>query len=214
MTTPEPSIKQAKVLVAEGKDECELALAVLASLKLTDVQVIDGKGKDNLKSRIKQAFKEPAFPDVTHFAIFLDADGSYQDCFKSIAHLFNERKLPFPEQGKLSSEKDGFRTSIWISPDNASAGMLEDMFLHCIADEPLVAMATSFVEQLAEKYPSTTESGKFGVPSHKCKAISHACLTATNGPLKHLGVSAKTGHWDVQHDRLKAFRDFLSQAFS
>lgn len=207
-------ISQKKIIIVEGRDEAELVYLLLQKLNLTEVQVIDAEGKDKFGSRIRAAFKEPGFEDVVCMAVMRDADADAVAARESALHWIKHQNLPVPAKGQLHSTGGGIKVSVWISPDNSTAGMLEDLFLRCICNEPAYALAVEYVDALIERYSTGGQEYSFSKPSNLAKARSHAVLTATDGPIKSIGIAAARGNWACDHEELDGLRKFLVAAFS
>ena len=111
------------------------------------------------------------------------------------------------DPGGLVLERDGLRVGVWIMPDNASEGMLEDFVASMIGDDdPLFIRAESCVDAI----PGLDR--KFS-DNHRLKAIVHTWLAWQEEPGKPFGVAIKNKSLDATSTAAKSLLAWLIRLF-
>jgi hypothetical protein len=200
--TPQ-ALSKPKLLIGEGKEEVDFFTAFLTHLNITDVQVEQYGGKQELPSYLKTLVVRPDYQNVVSLGITRDADNSAQSAFQSVCSSLNRASLPVPSKpGEIVG--DSPQVSIMILPDGQNSGMLEDLFLTAIETDPVLPCVDEYFDCVYRT------SGR--KPNNMAKARVHTWLASQLEPDKRLGEAAKAGYlpWDSPgFDSLKQFLEAL-----
>lgn len=200
--TGNKKILKPKLLLGEGKDEVAFFEAMLKYLGKDDTQVLDYGGKSKLKQILGQLPLDPKWPDVETLLITRDADFPKEGDVRPAARLawdevtgaLQSAKLPVPRtHGELTavaegSVRDAPRLGVFLLPDGVRDGMLEDLCLAAVADDPVAPCFDAYFQCLAEK-------GVAPPPNLLPKARAHAYLASRPVPDKRVGEAAMAGYW-------------------
>ena len=108
----------------------------------------------------------------------------------------------------LVVEKDGLRIGVWIMPDNASEGMLEDFVASMIGgQDPLFELASRSIDSIP------ISERRFS-PNHRLKALVHTWLAWQIEPGKPFGVAIQKKYLDANSDAAKSLFAWLSRLFA
>ena len=91
---------------------------------------------------------------------------------------------------------------IFIMPGDFKNGMLEDLCLRTVKDNPAVKCAETFIE-CALKLEAP--------PRNIAKAKAQAFLAAMPDIVSSVGLGAEKRYWDFNSDELKNLRNFLNE---
>jgi hypothetical protein len=125
-------IKKENVLVVEGKDEYDFFSALLGSMNIPDVQIINVSGKDNFGNVFSTYMQtEGALAKIKNIGFVRDAEQlEAWSAFDSIRSVLRKYDLPCPTEPRKLVNNSGKKVNIFIMPNNNDCGMLEDL---CIA---------------------------------------------------------------------------------
>ncbi len=201
MSTPEPITKK-RLLVVEGEDEINFFEKLLKYINMTDlVDIREVGGKAQFKNKMPVLQKASGFNRLEHIAIIRDADENAAGAFASIAGIIKNIGLTPPEKaGQFSSSKP--RVGIFIMPDNASKGMLEDLCLRTVKDHKAIECVSGFIGCVKVLEPP---------PKNRSKAKAQAFLAAMPEIANSVGVGALKGYWNFDSEELKPLIHFLGQ---
>ena len=133
------------VLVAEGKDERDLALHLLGAAGRSVVQVIDARGKDGIAAEVELAAKSDRFLQSGRcLAVMLDADAAPDDAFVVAARALHDAGLPRP----VTPERIGPgipSSGVYVTPGQGRPGTVEDLLLPC-TEPRRSALAQEYVD--------------------------------------------------------------------
>lgn len=192
------AIDQPNLLAVEGKDEYNFFTKLLGILEITNVQILDFKGKTNFRDSIYALPNIPGFEKVRKIGFIRDADNNpAQSAFDSIVSSIRRTRLSPPDTiNTFTTENPSI--GVFIMPDNEGRGMLEDLCLKGIYDLPIYSCI--------EDYFMCVES----IPDETSKASIQVYLAAKN-PLKNsLGLGALSNHFDFSADHFDEIKTFLS----
>ncbi|MBF0344004.1 MAG: hypothetical protein HQL06_07220 [Nitrospirae bacterium] len=199
------AIKSERILAVEGKDEKNFFEALLKYLNIEGCEIRDVGGKYKFKKNLKGLTKTTGFKRLRYIAIIRDADESADSAFQSIVNILKELKLPTPakmNQFTTASPTDGMpAVGIYIMPGNSETGMLEDLCLKTVYDNPALKCVERFIDCC-----STTLSEQ---PKIVAKAKAQAFLSAMPDIVKSVGEGAAKGYWNFESDVLTDLKDFL-----
>ncbi|RJS68443.1 hypothetical protein CW696_08625 [ANME-2 cluster archaeon] len=193
-------IREKKVLAVEGKDEVNFFDALLKHLGITDdVEVRDVGGKYQFKSKLPALVRTTGFSDVEVFAIIRDADTDANAAFESIRDILKGQDLEPPSQ--INQFSDGNpRIGIFIMPGNSDTGMLEDLCLKTVDEQPAMECANVFID---------CASGLRDPPQVMAKAKAQVFLAAMPEIANSVGVGAQKGYWNFNSDELDDLISFI-----
>ena len=198
------TIKKPKLLLVEGQDEENFFEEFLKHLKIPDIQVIESKGKEQLKAMFPGIVNIPGISKLKALALIQDADKNAKDTFKSLCSTLKKQDLTSPTRiGDFTKDKP--KIGIFTMPDGKSPGSLETLFLSTVKSEPITTCVNSFMECI-----QNSNSNKYNKPpKNKDKAQTRAFLSAMEEDTYSLGVAAKKSYWPFDSDKLKPLSQFL-----
>jgi hypothetical protein len=197
------TLSKQKLLIGEGKDEVEFFEAYLRYLKIEDIQVEQYGGKDKLAPYLKTLLSRPGYQDLIAISIIRDADKSVDSAFKSVCSALKNAGFFVPNKSELGQVvKSSPSIGIFIMPDNKNSGMLEDLCLKALENDPILSCI--------DQYFQCVENNALRQPKEKnmSKAKIRAWLSSQEEPDKVLGHAAQEGYlpWDNSaFDSLKSF---------
>ena len=204
------AIREEAQLLVEGNDERNFFEAFTAHLALGNVQVQVLDGKDRLRESLETlAWAVTDFRRVRTIGIVRDADDSADRAFQSVrTSLRNANdairssgvKFPVPNRPEqLVGKRPAL--SVLILPGNGQKGMLETLLCRTFAGSGVDHCIDEFF-RCAEKSGTATRRPD--------KARARAYLATTPDPHFSVGVAAKRGRWDLDHDAFAGVRSFLT----
>jgi hypothetical protein len=97
------------------------------------------------------------------------------------------------------------RCGVWVMPDNARGGMLEDFLLDLIPEGNVLLR---HARQVITSLPAT-----LFIPEHRAKAEVHTWLAWQREPGTPLGLALKRRYLDADHALAQQFHDWLVALF-
>ena len=196
------SIKKPRLLVVEGDDEARLFNALFAHIekdgvKINDIQIIDAEGKRNIKSRIEVIVRHTDFSKVSSIGIVRDADDNADDALRSVQGALRAAGLTPPDTA-LSLAGGVPKVAVLITPYGKSSGMLEDVCLEAMEDDPAMGCV--------QDYFSCIESHLTEQPNNLSKAMMQAFLASRPNSGLSLGVAIQRRYWDFEHAAFEPLR--------
>jgi hypothetical protein len=199
------TIDKPNLLVVEGKDAEFLFLGLLQHMALdTDVHVDSFEGT-TMKAFIGVLPITPGFGRVARLGLVRDAEQSPEDAFRAVQGALKDAHLPVPTRPE-EPEGDPLKTSILILPDAQSPGMLEDLLLQAVANDPVIPCIDRYFSCVRRK------SGE--VPGHMPKARVRAFLASRPRPELKLGEAACAGYWNWSSPRWDHVKAYLRGIFA
>ncbi len=195
------------MILVEGKDEEKFIEEIIRSIEVNAaVDIREVGGKDQFKSKLGVLTKSTDWSRVTKLGIIRDADEDYIATLQSIRDALAAANLPVPGNRLQFTDDSRPRVGIFIMPDNANAGMLEDLCLRSVSAENLFRCVENF-------WDCISRNGQ--VPNNKSKSQIHTYLSAMLEPCPQIGIAAKKGYWDFEApefmDLVNFIRDFLTE---
>ena len=232
------AITQSKLLLVEGKDERNLFGALVNHLSLKDIQIIVAGGYTQFQTRLKAIATTPGWENVQSLGIVRDADNDAEAAFQSICSVLRNRGLPSPlKSAELFVANPS--VSILIVPPHSATGMLEDVCLESVQDNPAISCVNGYFECLrntmvrqsphlakasVRAFLASREMVEMSVfehfqeqypslnnqyPRQTNPAFVHAFLASRYRPDLDLGVAAQKGYWNFDHDAFSSIRRFM-----
>jgi hypothetical protein len=200
MNNTPTQIIHSKLLIGEGSEDRRFLLAFLKFLKIDGVQVEQYGGKDQLSSYLKTLKLLPGFSNLVSLAITRDADEKANCAFESICGFLKQYNYAIPKNAE-QVESGTPSVSIFIFPDGTNPGMLEDLCLSSVKDDPTMICI--------EDYFDCVQRQASRQPKNLAKAKIHAFLASQTKPGLRLAEAAEKGVWDLKHPAFSRLEQFL-----
>lgn len=209
----------AKLLVVEGKNDCNGIYQIAARHELQGTFGIWEAGSDRLALSKFGGMLAASENKVEVIGIVLDCDvddegnvcGPQRRWAQVAAKLVGYGYIvpSKPEYGgTVLAAPDGLpKVGIWLMPDNFSEGMFEDFLLPLMPESALIVARDAVVQ--------ARESGvtSFKV-LHESKAIAHTYLAWQDEPGFPLGIAIKAKLFNTSHATATPFVEWLRAMFS
>lgn len=231
------TIIQPKLLVVEGKDEQAFFTQLLLELELTNIQIHAAGGKTRFRDRLEALVKGPGHETLTSLGVVRDADTNPVSAFDSICGTLRELDLAVPAT-PLQTVGEAPRVTVMILPNAESEGMLEDLCLASMADDPAMICIEAYFDclkkQIApENFPRNPAKARLRAflsamewceeayfesiqeylrvipPASPAAAQTHAILASRYKPDLDLGLAAQAGYWPLEHSVFDQVKQFL-----
>ena len=192
-------ILSSRLLLVEGNDEYWFFIQLLQDMGVNqnpqslDVQVVDIEGRTKFASSLSLLIKRPDFSQVHTVGFVRDAEENpAKSSYTSMASAIKKYlpAFPIPKIGTVA-KAGGVACGIFIMPNNADAGMLEDMCLKSVATQPLCVYVDSYVNS-AFSLLSATDQKKYN--AHKAKVQTY--LAGQVEIVNSIANAAKKHIWD------------------
>lgn len=194
------AIKFNRIMAVEGKDEVHFFTCLLNYLGKENFEIVDIGGTVQFNDKYPALIKRSGFSRVEKLAIIRDAEDSAENAFKSIKNIMLKERITPPERpGQFSSGRPNI--GIFIMPGDFKKGMLEDLCLRTVKDNPALKCAEAFIEcALKLNHP----------PKNIAKAKAQAFLAVMPEIVSSVGIGAEKDYWDFSSDELKNLKIFLN----
>jgi hypothetical protein len=190
-----------RLLIGEGQDEVFFFEALLAHLGIGDVQVEQYGGKGKLSHYLGDFLLRPGRNMVVSLGVTRDADNDVAQAFQSVTGMLAACGLPQPgAPGQIAAGPP--RLGVYLLPDNARAGMLEDLCLDAAQPDGAMPCVDAYFHCVQQ------QSGR--QPNNLSKARVHAWLASQIEPDKRLGEAAKSGYWPWNSPAFVSLTKFLT----
>jgi len=193
-----------RLIAVEGKDELNLLGALKDQLGIGNIEIRCLGGKYSFSTKLKSLMITPGFISVVSLGVMRDANSNASATFQSVCEALRNTGLPVPTQPLTPAKADQGKPQVvvLIVPHGASKGMLEDICLQSVGEDPALTCVEAYFECL------TRNLGK--LPSNLSKAKVHAFLSSRDEPDLRLGEAAQAGYWPWTHQAFDQVRQFLS----
>lgn len=198
------NIESPNLLLVEGKDEEFFFGALICYMGLKNIQIINIEGKDNLRRKLRALINDARFHEVVSIGIVRDANDDPRAAFQSICDALKAVNLSVPERPLVSNGVSP-KVTIMILPKEDTPGMLEDICLKSIENDPVMFCIDQYFKCLEER--------RIPIPKKRSKAKVQAFLASRTDPGKRLGKAAQAGYWpwdNIAFDPLKNFLQTLT----
>lgn len=203
-----PVAPSENLLLVEGPDDQHVVIHLRNRLNLNlECEIAVKEGWENLRESIPRELKVPGRRSL---GILVDADTSVQSRWQAISSALQSAEFPIPVPrdphpgGTIINGE--IRIGVWLMPDNARAGELEDFIAAMIpAGDPVWPRAQQYIN---------------GIPPHHrkfrarkmLKAQLHDWLAAREEP-RPMGSAIRTGELQVNGPLCQTFADWLGRLF-
>lgn len=188
-------------LLVEGKDVKNFMEALTTRLGYSNetIQIHDFGGVNNLGNFVATLVKLPAFATVTRLGIVRDAESDAHRAKQSVLSALRNAGLQETTHSKEVNDTGPY-VDFWILPDNSREGMLETLLCDTIAGSPID-------DCIADFFGCIADASQGDMKRHKARA--HIWIATKDQPHLSVGVAAKRGYWDLDHDALRPLCKFL-----
>jgi hypothetical protein len=202
-------IESDKILVVEGKDECNFFAAILEYEKINGIQVMDIGGKDKFKNTFPNLRNSDQFDKVHTIGFIRDAEEKdATSAFQSICSTLKNNQLPVPKTINTIINKSNIKIGIFIMPNNNDAGMLEDLCIESVKTYPIFACVDQYIECcLSKNLPENNK--KF----NRSKAKIQTYLASKTPIANSLGIAAQKQYWNFEQKCFSELINFLNNLF-
>lgn len=200
-------IENENLIIVEGLDEVNFFAKLLKKMEISG-QVLDIGGKDVFPTM--EGFASipelDGYSDVKSIVVVRDADvgeNAANRAFKSIKTILLRNNIVCPDNIGEFIESDGLKVGVYIMPDCESEGMLEDLCLKSVEEEPVLKCAEGFLECVNT---SVQENEK---PKNASKAKAQTFLAGKKEIVKSVGLGAQKDYWNFDHECMDKIKEFL-----
>jgi hypothetical protein len=193
-------IMKHNLLLVEGREDELFFEALIKHMALETIQILPIAGKEKLRPNLKALVLSPRFVEVISLGIVRDADKDPMAAFQSVCGALQLVNLPVPEM-PLVRTGHGPHVTVMILPDGNTPGILEDLCLGTIAEDPAMFCV--------EEYFKCLEKQNVSIPRNKSKAKVQVFLGSRLEAGKRLGEAAQAGYWSWDHKAFEQLKDFL-----
>jgi len=192
-------ISEPNLLVVEGVEEQMFFDGLIGHLRLQHIQVLPIGGKTRLRERLGALVRSSGFANVVSLGVVRDADDNADGAFQSVRDALRSVGLPLPER-PLVAAGEVPRVTVVILPEPGKPGMLEDLCLQSVAQDPSMFCVDEVFRCLPQR--------GVPLPRNMSKARIQVFLASREEPGKRVGEAAQAGYWPWDNgafDHLKAF---------
>lgn len=188
-------------LLVEGSDPYHVFRTFCKSWGLSGIEVRSFGGITELGRYLDGFVRTRGFPNVARIGIIRDAEECADSAFQSVSGALNRAGLGVPKRpGEQSASHPSI--SVMILPNGASPGNIESLLWESVRSDPAVRCIKDFLECLVTVAGATI--------TRMDKARVNAYLSAKPHPGVSVGVAARKGYWDPNHDVFSKLRGFLT----
>lgn len=188
-------------LIVEGRDQVNFFTEFVKRLALTDIQVQNYGGGDELRHFLPALVNMAKFNSVKGVGIVRDAEISAANTLRSIQSTLGNSNLAVPQNPEVRVGKDP-AVSILILPGKNRPGMLETLLCETFSGTPEESCIDSFFQCIA--------AASLPAIKRPDKAKAWAYLTTKPDPHHSVGVATMKGYWgDLNQPVFDNVRNFL-----
>ena len=196
---PPAKLESSTQLLVEGINPKRVFCVFCKSWGLSDIEIHDFGSNANLRPFLATFAKTEGFRAVDRLGIIRDAETSAESALESVRNSLRNAGLDDPSLPRHSMSSRPV-ISVFVLPDAASDGNLESLLWRSIEDTSEARCADAFLKCL--------DLGDIAV-SRRDKARVQAYLASKHRPHGSVGVAAKRGNWNAEHDAFSEIRRFL-----
>ena len=204
-------IKETTVqLLVEGNDVRNFFEAFIKhhskKLSLEKIQIQNFGGVSELRDFLEGFVSMTGFHNVRSIGIVRDAEKSAENALKSVQDRLKNAGLPVPDCPEKREVKDKLAVEVLILPGgDHKEGMLETLLYKSFA-------GTKIDDCISEFFQCVDPLLEEPIKKHReDKAQAFAYLATRSDSHHSVGVAAKQGHWDLDHEVFDGIREFLKR---
>ncbi|MEL6342198.1 MAG: DUF3226 domain-containing protein [Myxococcota bacterium] len=160
---------------------------------------------------------------TTHFGVVADADhvsgGGIKARWNTLTHVlrghgYRASQTPpsLPNQGSVFQHNDGLPpVGLWLMPNHHQNGMLEDLILSSVIQNPPQPALLSHAKRSIQAIP---DDQTLFSPHQHAKALVYTWLAWQQRPGLGLGVALGAGLLDPQQEPYRGLRSWFERTFS
>ncbi len=199
-----PKRDGSRLLLVEGADDKGVCVAFLREDGVEDVTVAVKGGYETLRESIAAEIRVSR---RTHLGIVVDANGdlaarwqSVRDAVAPLGYVLPD----LPQVGGTVVAADGQpRLGLWLMPDNASPGAVEDFIA------ALVPVSDTLLGRAREAVAAIPESERAFKPNYRTKAEIHTWLAWQEEPGRPMGLAVTKQYFDAANPVAQTFAAWL-----
>ena len=197
----EIEITKPKQLIVEGNDDLRLIHALLKEIDITDVQIHNLEGVNNLRPFLSTLVLSPDFQDIVQaLGIVRDADDNSLIKLRSVKSALKAVSLPVPTSS-LQVAGANPKTVLLIVPHDERTGALEDVCLASVEADIAYGCVEEYMDCVQEKVETP--------PNNIAKAKVQTFLASRLKPGLRLGEAAEADYWDFNHSSFDPLKELL-----
>lgn len=187
-------------LLVEGNDQRNFFEALVAHLSLEKIQIRNFGGVNDLGRFLLAFVNMPNFQAVQSMGIVRDAEESARRAFQSVQTSLKKANLPMPKNIEVRTDTNPAVTAL-VLPGNNRPGMLETLLCE--------SFTGTSVDHCIDEFFLCVEALPDVSIKNQDKARARAYLATKPEPHFSVGVAAKNGYWNLDHDVLGDVCDFM-----
>ncbi len=199
-----------KILLVEGQNDLHVFKNIFKKHNVNEsFDVKDKEGLDKLLISIPILLKT----DIDIIGIVIDADVNISSRWDSIKNIFDKAGYSMPdtptENGLIVKKYNSPTVGIWIMPDNAENGMLEDFVKFLIpANDDLLPEVEDALLSIEDKDLNRYK------PIHKSKAKINTWLAWQEDPGTPMGLAIEKTYLTTNNKLCKLFVEWINKLFN
>jgi len=197
-------VTSSTIILGEGRDEAELLEAMAQAMGL-QVQCVDCGGSQQFHIRLKVVMAAPGFDRVTSLGVVRDAETNSAAAEESIRGRLAAEGLAVPDKPMTrATAPDSPDVAFLVVPSGEPAGMMEDLILRAMKDDPSWKCQQAYFDCLALTGIDLTSD-----PQKRRVQAALAALPSGN-LARNIGEAARKGLIPFGHPGLSELSDFLT----
>jgi hypothetical protein len=194
-------IEKAKQLLVDGDDAFSFFTNFLGHLDISDIQIQNYGGNDELNGFLKAFCKAPGFQEkLKSIGVVRDAEKNPKSAFQSVNGLLKKVKLPIPKKpSEITNTKPC--VSVYILPDAKTKGMLETICLRSVERDPAMICVETYFKCLkrdTKKLPRNLE-----------KARVQTFLASRKKVPRTLSIASKQNIWPWDSPVFESLKNYV-----
>jgi hypothetical protein len=192
-----------KLVLCEGLDEVAVIGGLCAASGIAGLTIEPFNGRNQLRDVLKELTKRPEFVrrEIESLGILLDADTDPSAAWQKLRHDVQAALgLDLPERGAFLGERPSVAGFLIHGPDGR--GMLEDLCLEAVGDQPGFPCVEDYFRCLAERT---------GKPAYHAKARFRAWMASQSDFDLRVGKAAEKGLMPWANPAFDRLREFLNR---
>ncbi len=137
---------------------------------------------------------------MTSIGIVYDSDDNPETAFQSVCTAIEKVGWIVPKQPLMPAGQNP-KVTVMILPDANTTGMLEDVCLASVSENPAIKCVDVFFECIRQ------ETSVFS--KNLSKARVHAFLASRPEPDLRFGEATLRGYWDLESEAFNSIKNFL-----
>lgn len=200
---PNLEIGEPKQLIVEGNDDARILRSLGSHMNISHVEIRPCGGIDNMRTFLRTLRALPEFRFVHSLAIVADANSDRNRRERRIRSALSDMGLPTPASPLEIASDDQLRVAYLVVPHNRNTGMIEDICLDSVRDDPAMECIDHYFDCIEQS--DTPGPQQAWMP----KARAHAFLASRDRPDLRIGEAADRGMWRFEREAFEPLKDLL-----